>query len=494
MNRCLLLLPAVLLVAADPAAERAALKERAKLLAKMPTSRMARPIDPHLKDILVLDPAGAGAFKTAGQEGMLDSAAKLEQFFKDQYAAREKQATPVKTAVALRVDRNASVASLYDAARAAQLAGFPALYLQVLRKPGEEGRLELFLPDWHRPVEDVTVLAAAPVGEGSDLGPLSIKAGPNPAPVENLAALEKALAAQRGKEDIQDKQGVRIRPERSLTGGALIAVMDACLASGFTRVTVGPLLDKEETKTAKLPAPSTDEQAGAAKEIKTIFAAQYTKPATLPRKLREAAEICDDPTTKFVLLREAADASGRAGQLPESMEAFDQLGQTFTMDVWPLKLGKFKKAPANQAVVDAALHEASTASLQNRRDYAARFVRIAELTAKQTKDKELTDYVEERRELLKLPKLDRLDPFAAPGKRPSAADNEPSAAFIERTTPKEVSVLSLVLWYGVPVVFVGVLLTAGVIWWMRKERAVRSRLSQARGKEFDLPSGEEPGG
>lgn len=483
MNRCLLLLPALLLVAADPAAERAALKERAKLLARMPTARMARPIDAQVKDVLILDPAGAGTFRAAGQT--LDSSAKLQQFLKDQ---------PVKTAVALRVDKGAPVASLYEAARLARMEGFASVFLQVLRKPGEEGRLELFLPDWHRPVEDVTVLAAAPVGEGSDLGPLSIKAGPNPAPVENLATLEKALAEQRGKEETLDKASVRIRPERNLTAGALVAVMDSGLASGFTRVTVGPLLDKEETKTAKLAAPSAEDQSRAEKEIKGIYGAHYAKPASLPGKLREAAEICDDPTAKFVLLRESADASGRAGQLPESMEALDQLGQTFSVDVWPLKLEKFRKAPANQAVVDAALREASNASLQNRRDYAARFFRIAELTAKQAKDKELTDYVEERRELLKLPKLDKFDPYAPAGKRPSAADNEPSAALIERTTAPTVSVISLILWYGLPIVLVGVLLTAGLIWWMRKERAVRSRLSQARGKQFDLPSGEEPGG
>jgi hypothetical protein len=193
-----------------------------------------------------------------------------------------------------------------------------------------------------------------------------------------------------------------------------------------------------------------------------------------------------------VILLGAANAFADAGQYSESMETFDHLANGFKVDTLPLRLEKFKKAPGNQAVVDAALREASNASLANNREYAARFTRIAEIAAKQTKDTELIKFVDERRELFRLPKLDRIDPY---GPLPKKSDDQPSAALVERTKgPPPVSMLSLALWYGVPIMLVSTLLTTGLFYWLMRERAVRRRLAQAKGKQFDLPPEEPPMG
>jgi uncharacterized protein (TIGR03067 family) len=443
----------------------------------LPPSRMARPVDSQVKDPIVVGIDSVGDFTVAGRREPFLSVAELRGFLKEQ-----RRVKPAQTTIVLRAHEDATVASLHQAAQAARAEGFRRLFVQVRRGESGEGWIEFFVADWHHPTADVAVLAHKSFQEDRVLGPIDVKVSRKPTPTDTLELLETYLRAQRKEEEVFDKDRVCVRAAGGLKIVVLIGVLDSCLASGFSKVTLGPLLNEEAVKHAKSPAPTVADQARAEKEIKAIYEARYAKPVSLWRRLRESAEICDDPAARFVFLREAADAAARAGQFTESMEALDQLGGEFTIDIGPLKVEKFRNAPANAGVVDAALREASNFALQNRRNYAARFLRIAQLTAKQAKDPGLVSYVEERRELLDLPKVDTLDPFPPPSPQQRPDDKQITPAGSERAAAPQDSMANSIVWYGIPAVLAALILGGGFIWWLR-----RSRPAQARGGQLALP-------
>jgi uncharacterized protein (TIGR03067 family) len=480
-----------------------------KLLERIqpPISRMAKPIDPKAADILYLSLNEQSWVEIGGGE-TLKTQSELRYFLKEQFAAKVRELGPgkVKTVVVLRPDKNAEVLPLYQVAQHSLAQGFPKVFVQVLRTPAEEGRLELVLPHWRRPESfaDVLVLVKCirngTVKDGA-ISALIVQIGQEEMALPSVEKLEQHLKQKREKGDLVNKDSVQIVAESKLLIGPLIEVMDACLASGFPSVTVGPPPDDpfaEARPAARRPAPDAAAQAKAEKEIKTIYQALYAKPepADLARRLRQAGDICDEPAARFVLLREAADAAGRAGDITASLDALDQLAKDYSADVWSPKLDKFKKAPANKAVVEAALRQAGNASTQGRLDYGVRFLRLAEIAANEMKDKDLIDFVEERRVSLKLPRVDDLDPFAplpssgSPAKQKAEAKtaSEPS------TEPDDSSQLQhMILWYVLPAGCTVLVLGGVLVWWLRRgDRAVQSRLAEARKGQFALPAEEEP--
>jgi biopolymer transport protein ExbD len=481
------------------------LNERAPPLA---TSRMAKPIDPTDTDVLYLNISGEGGIEVPGGKAPLSTPTEIGNQLKEQFATREKTAGrgQVKTAVVARADKNAPVMQLYRVAQLAVSAGFPKVFVQVRRKAPEEGRLELILPHWRRPESfaDVTVHVKTirdGVNDGK-IGALIVQTDKGHTAIPNLNALQLLLKKTRAEEKLGNKDSVRISAEAVLNIASLIEVMDTCLESGFATAALGTPPDLQSDKPGiKRMAPDAASQAKAEKEIKSLYEAVYAKsePADLAWRLRQAGEVCDDPAAKFVLLREAADAAGRAGNIPASLEALDQLSKEYNADLWGLKLEKFKNAPANKGVVEVALKQAGDASALGRLDYGVRFLKLADIAAKQTKDQNLIDLVEERRVLLKLPRVDDFDPFAAlpssgyKGERPAApkADAKTPVTRMPDENDASSQYQGMVLWIVIPAI--AVISLGGVLfWWLRRgDRAVRSRVAAARQGQFALPA-EEP--
>lgn len=468
-----------------------------------PVSHMAKPIDPEDAEPLLLTLSAGGEWEVTGREEPLASLAELRQYLKDQYAVLEKKATPgkVQTAVALRPDRNARVGPLYQAAQQASSQGFPRVFVQVPRSTSGEGRLELLLPHWRRLMPDVTVGALAKF-RADDFGArleinspvvdLDRKSVNRATWQETLAELEKQLKAERALDAVANKDNVQIKTDGRITIDVLVALMDCCLAAGFKIVTLAPDGRLELWSDGRLPAPDAAAQARADKEIKSIYQVVYAGPAQdkLATTLRQASDICDDPAARFVLLREAADAAGRATQIGDSLEALDRLDQSYVIDVYSLKLEKFKTAAASGAVVDEGVREATNAATRNRTDYAVRFLKLADRAARQMKDHELIDFVEERRVLLKLPRVDNVDPFATLPDAGSDTQKVEAHTPTERAADKNranAPAQTSIVWYVVGASTVGLLLGATLWWFRRGDRAVGSRVAAVRYGQFDLP-------
>src|SRR5262245_44948883 len=112
MIRCLMLMPALVLVAGA-----------------LPLSKMGKPVDPKA-DVLVVSLDKDGRFDAAGKA--LATVAELKAYLKEQRAAK-----PGTTAIAVRADKAATAPALHDAFRAAQANGFTRAYIQT-RRPGGE--------------------------------------------------------------------------------------------------------------------------------------------------------------------------------------------------------------------------------------------------------------------------------------------------------------------------------------------------------------------
>ncbi|OAI47583.1 hypothetical protein AYO44_01515 [Planctomycetaceae bacterium SCGC AG-212-F19] len=497
MCRSLMMLLALLLIAADPV--------------KLPMAREGKPIDPKATDILVLTLNHESVIAVPGRNEPLSTFAELQDYLKEQFATRQKQAGAgqVKTALVVRADTKAEVMALYHVAQLGAAVGFPRVFVQVLRTPKDEGRLELVVPHWRRPESfaDITLLAKTifdGVNDGN-LAALIVQTDSGETAIANAEALEPYLKKQRTEGKVANPDCVRIAAEGKLHVGQLIAVLDVCLRSGFPSVTLAapPELLAEAKAGSKRIPPGSALQAQAEKEIKAIYQALYSgkAPAELARRLRQAAEVCDEPAAKYVLLRESADAAGKAGNIVASMAALDQLTNDFTGDVWRLKLEQFKTAPGGKTTAEAALKQAGTAAALGRLDFAVRFFKLADNAAKETKDADLIQFVEERRLSLKLPRVDDLDPFAAlpvtgtKTERPGTqkADAAAPAARPGEQEGSRSAWQGAFLWYVVPGIIVVIVVAAGLAWWLRRgDKDVRSRLAAVRKGQFTLPGAEEP--
>ncbi len=478
---------------------------------RLPTARTAKPIDPKLTDVLIVDVTNEGRVPLFGRDEPLGTAAEVGEYLQREFAVRKRQTGPrgVNPALLLRADKDADVLPVYLVAEQAAALGFSRLLLQVQRKPGEYGQLEFILPDWRRPetFPDVTVTAKT-IRDGVNDGNLSvvvIETGAGETRAPNLDALAEQLKKIAEKAGPAGKESIRICPEAKLKVEGLVEVVDAALGAGFATMVLcqPPDMGRPPILARGLTPPNAAFQSMATQQIKTLYQASYAQlsPAELGRRLHRAAEICNDPTARFVLLREAADAAGRGGNIAASLAVLDQVAAEYGVDIWLAKLDKFKNAPGTKDVCEAALKQAGAAALQGRQEYGIRFMKLARDAARQTKDADLIQFTEERRVLLKLPNVDDVDPFAplpstpAPAVPPSAnkAETKPAEGRNKGQDDSYRDPQGAILWYVVPAGVVVLLLGGTLVWWLRRgDAAVRNRLAEARKDQFSLPPGEGP--
>ena len=430
-----------------------------------------------------------GTLEAPGRKEALPLAA-LGAYLKEPAAGKK---GPVK-AVALQAGKTLDVQPVYQAALRCRAEGVPQVGVQAAG-----ASLELQLPHWQTPatMAEQTVVVRT-IREGADAGKisaLSVKTDATETPVANLAALTKLLQERRAGGKLGNADCVAVSGENKLKMAAVADVVEACRAAGVTTVTLAPPHDlAPEAVATKSAPPDAAAQTQAEKDVKAYYKALYDQPAVaeLARRLRQASDYCSDPAAKFVLLRESADAAARAGSLPASQDALDQLSKEFRVDVWALKLEKFKGAPGTKPVVEAALKEAGSATLQGRLDYGMRFLKIADVAAKESKDKKLIASVEERRRTFKIPKVDDLDPFAA---LPTIIPNQERPTKPKETKPADdagddpsSAFQWMIFLFGILAVLVLVIGGGVMGWHLRKgDRAVQSRLAETRKNQFNMP-------
>lgn len=143
------------------------------------------------------------------------------------------------------------------------------------------------------------------------------------------------------------------------------------------------------------PAPDAAAQAAFEKTVKEVFKTEYLKRSaadvvSLARKLlQQGRETTDDPTGRYVLLREARDLAAQGGDLATALAAIDELAKTYAVDAVELStaalttVGKTAKGPeALEALANGCLSLAEKALATDRYDDASALLVKAENAAK----------------------------------------------------------------------------------------------------------------
>lgn len=116
----------------------------------------------------------------------------------------------------------------------------------------------------------------------------------------------------------------------------------------------------------RLPLPETSAIAAAEKLVKSLFKDAYVKKGASEQRnlarnlLAQASKTIGDPPGLYVLYREAADASARAGDILVAMEAVEAICRDFDVDGMSLRfttlgnLGKAAKTPEEAATLTNA--------------------------------------------------------------------------------------------------------------------------------------------
>ena len=146
------------------------------------------------------------------------------------------------------------------------------------------------------------------------------------------------------------------------------------------------------------PVPGAEQQKEAEALIRDVFKAEYSKNtaadrAALARKLLGQAQETAEPTSRFVLLREARDLAAQAGEVPTCLKATDLTAAGFAVDGMALKLGSYgavaKNVRANEDLVVLAaayLKLAEDASAANQYDMVRQAAEGAGALARRLKD------------------------------------------------------------------------------------------------------------
>jgi hypothetical protein len=116
------------------------------------------------------------------------------------------------------------------------------------------------------------------------------------------------------------------------------------------------------------PVPDEADLTAAEKEIKEIHKDGYTKrkPAEIValagRLLREGLETKDKPAFRYVLLREARDLAARVGEVPRSLQAAQEMGNSFDVVAEEMKAAALEVA-SRAATTAATRLSVATAAL-----------------------------------------------------------------------------------------------------------------------------------
>jgi hypothetical protein len=165
----------------------------------------------------------------------------------------------------------------------------------------------------------------------------------------------------------------------------------------------------------RAPVPDADAQAKAEKLIKDLFKADYAKRRAsdwqelASKLLQQADETMDDPTSRFVLLREARDLAARAGDTDLALRAIGELSKNYVIDAPDMKANALEKVAVqtagvrtNQALAEAALAACGEAVEADNYDAAVRLLKVAENAARKCRSTNLTTLAQNRRKDMEL--------------------------------------------------------------------------------------------
>jgi hypothetical protein len=159
----------------------------------------------------------------------------------------------------------------------------------------------------------------------------------------------------------------------------------------------------------KVPIPDGAAQKEAERLIRDIFKDDYAK-KTLPDRISlakklfdQASESKDDPASRYVLLREARDLAGQAGEADLALSAIDRIATHFEGDILPMKgtvlatLGKMARSTDElQKLARACLALVDDAVAAEQFDVAEKAADQASGLAKRAKDVPLSTKADSR--------------------------------------------------------------------------------------------------
>jgi biopolymer transport protein ExbD len=103
---------------------------------KLPFAQMAKPMEKGETDVLFLNVNGKGQLEVVGREQPLTDLNQIKVYLRNEFKDREHLVGPgkVKTAVILRVDRDAEYKLVYQIMRQCKEQGFRKLKLRAMQK------------------------------------------------------------------------------------------------------------------------------------------------------------------------------------------------------------------------------------------------------------------------------------------------------------------------------------------------------------------------
>lgn len=164
----------------------------------------------------------------------------------------------------------------------------------------------------------------------------------------------------------------------------------------------------------RTPLPERSAQAAAFTKVKEIYKADYKKRGkdaerTLAEKmLQQAEQLREDPTARYVMLREAARLASEAGDLDITNECADQLERSYDLDGIALRMDlldtatkKASRGEESTHATKAYLDLSRRAIRQNRFEQAEDALKTADKFAGRSGDKLLEETVENQEEYAK---------------------------------------------------------------------------------------------
>lgn len=172
-------------------------------------------------------------------------------------------------------------------------------------------------------------------------------------------------------------------------------------------VALGSLGVAQDTR---LPVPDAAAQAQVEKTVKDLFKTEYARrtpqsQAALAKTLiQQAKQTNDDPTARYVLLREARDLAAAAPDLATAFQAVDELARSYQVEALDLDIavlsaaGKIAKSPESLiAIAHAATSLSEKAVVADRYEEASSLLGKAESSARNAQDIPLFTRIQGRR-------------------------------------------------------------------------------------------------
>jgi hypothetical protein len=158
-----------------------------------------------------------------------------------------------------------------------------------------------------------------------------------------------------------------------------------------------------------MPVPDKEAQAKVLKVIKDLYKVDYAK--RKPREIlelaakliQEAAETKDDPTARFVLLREARDLAAQAGSAATCLQAIDELAKEYDIDAlgmkaeWLATTATFATPAVSSSLAETCLALVEEAVAADHYELALRLVSVAVDAARKARSPTLSSKAEARR-------------------------------------------------------------------------------------------------